>query len=168
MTLDALTSASVHSLWSSPKCLNQLCLTAFSSLRSSLLLVHLFLPNFFLPVNFAFNMLWYSTLWTATPFSNDLLWLTLLWRVSMIVFWTIAKSAVFPIIYWNSNVNILIFWDTDFWLSLAVSSNHQNFLKKLLKCFTLHVMNLKYMKFSLFEISYKKKITSFLRCTCII
>ncbi len=67
-----------------------------------------------------------------------------LWRVSMIVFWTIAKSAVFPhccgfkeqeipiiytvwmVIYWNSNVNILIFWDTDFWLLLAVSSNHQN------------------------------------------
>ncbi len=44
------------------KCLNQLCLTVFSSLRSSLLLVHLFLPKFFLPVNFAFNMLWYSTL----------------------------------------------------------------------------------------------------------
>ncbi len=42
--------------------LNQLCLTVFSSLRSSLLLVHLFLPKFFLPVNFAFNMLWYSTL----------------------------------------------------------------------------------------------------------
>ncbi len=58
----ALTPASVHSLWSSPKCLNQLCLTVFSSLRSSLLLVHLFLPKFFLPVNFAFNMLWYSTL----------------------------------------------------------------------------------------------------------
>ncbi len=30
------------------------------------------------------------------------------------------------VIYWNSNVNILIFWDTDFLLSLAVSSNHQN------------------------------------------
>ncbi len=57
-----VTPASVHSLWSSPKCLNQLCLTVFSSLRSSLLLVHLFLPKFFLPVNFAFNMLWYSTL----------------------------------------------------------------------------------------------------------
>ncbi len=28
---------------------------------------------FFLPVNFAFNVLWYSTPWTATPFSNDLL-----------------------------------------------------------------------------------------------
>ncbi len=48
------TPASVHSLWSSHKCLNQLCLTLFSSLRSSLLLVHLFLPKFFLPVNFAF------------------------------------------------------------------------------------------------------------------
>ncbi len=60
MTLDALTPASVHSLWSSPKCLNRLCLTVFSSLWSSLLLVHIFLTNLFLPVNFAFNMLWYS------------------------------------------------------------------------------------------------------------
>ncbi len=34
-------------------------------------------PTQFLPVNFAFNMLWYSTPWTATPFSNDPLWLTL-------------------------------------------------------------------------------------------
>ncbi len=66
-----------------------------------------------------------------------------LWRVSMFIFWIIAKSAVFSIIVvsknkipgiytvgmvinWNSNVNILIFWDTDFWLSWAVSSNHQN------------------------------------------
>ncbi len=66
-----------------------------------------------------------------------------LWRVSMFVFWIIAKLAVFPIsvvsknkrypeLYCrdghllNSNVNILIFWDTDFWLSWAVSSNHQN------------------------------------------
>ncbi len=51
--------------------------TVFSSLRSSLLLVQIFLHNFFLPVNFAFNMLWYSTPWTATPFCNDPLWLTL-------------------------------------------------------------------------------------------
>ncbi len=29
------------------------------------------------PVNFALNMLWYSTLWRSTPFSNDSLWLTL-------------------------------------------------------------------------------------------
>ncbi len=71
------TPASVHSLWSSPKCSNRLCLTVFSSLRFSLLLVHLFVPNFLIPVNFAFNMLWYSTLLTATPLSNDLLSLTL-------------------------------------------------------------------------------------------
>ncbi len=90
-----------------------------------------------------------------------------LWRVSMIVFWTIAKSAVFPIIvvfkkkqeiptiytvwmviYWNSNINILIFWDTDFWLSLSVSVK----TKRCLKCFTLHVMILKYMKVALFEL----------------
>ncbi len=43
-----------------------------------------------------------------------------------------------------------------------------------MKCFTLHVMNLKYMKVSLFEISYKKKLyttflrhSNLLRCTCI-
>ncbi len=82
VTLDSLTPASVHSLWSSLKCLNRLCLTVFSSLRSSLLLVHIFLPNLFLPVNFAFTMLWYSTPWTAPPppplpFSNAPLWLTL-------------------------------------------------------------------------------------------
>ncbi len=59
------------------KCVNRLCLTVFSSLRSSLRLVDLFLPDFFLPVNFAFKMLWYSTPWTVTPFSNDPLWFTL-------------------------------------------------------------------------------------------
>ncbi len=75
--LSVVTPASVHSLWSSPKCFNLLCLTVFSSLQSSMLLVHIFLPKFFLPVNFAFNMLWYSTHWTATPFINDPLWLTL-------------------------------------------------------------------------------------------
>ncbi len=77
--------------------------------------------------------------------------LSSLWRVSMIVFWTIAKSAVLPIIVvsknkrypqfilyvicWNSNLNSLIFWDTDFWPSLAVSSNHQNENKKTFEVF---------------------------------
>ncbi len=132
----------VHSLWSSPKCLNRLCLTVFSSLQSSLLLVHIFLPNLFLPVNFAFNMLWYSTPWTATSFRNDPLWLTLfvkgvndhlLGHYSSVPHYCGFKVQEIPTIdtvlmgiYWNSNVNILIFWDTDFWLSLAVSSNHQN------------------------------------------
>ncbi len=105
--------------------------------------------------------------------------LSSLWRVSMIVFWAIAKSAVLPIIvlsknksiytvwmviYWNSNVNILIFWETDFWLSLAVSSNHQNKKNKKIKplmCFPLHAMHLIYVKVSLFDISYKKKMNFF-------
>ncbi len=101
-------------------------------------------PKFFLPVNFAFNMLWYSTLWTATLFSNDPLWLTLFvegvnirlldyCQVSSLLHYCGFKEQEIPriytvwmVIYWNSNVNILIFWDTDFWLSWAVSSNHQN------------------------------------------
>ncbi len=47
-----------------------------------------------------------------------------LWRVSMIVFWTIAKSAVFSIILVSKNKRYPAFMD--FWLSWAVSSNHQN------------------------------------------
>ncbi len=42
------------------------------------------------------NMLGYSTLWTASFFGSECLWLTLL--VSMIVFWTTVRSAVFPMI----------------------------------------------------------------------
>ncbi len=117
----------------------------------------------------------FDELWTATPFSNDPLWLTLFvegvndrlrdhCRVSSVPHYCDFKEQEIPTIYtvwmvinWNSNVNILIFWDTNFWLSLAVSSNNLNIKKKLLKCFTLHVMNIEYMKVSLFEISYKKK-----------
>ncbi len=101
-----------------------------------------FSTNFFLPVIFAFNMLWYSTPWTATPFSNDPLWLTLFvegvndrlldhCQVSSVPHYCGFKEQEIPtiytvwmIIYWNSNVDI--FWDTYFWLSLAISSNHQN------------------------------------------
>ncbi len=126
------------------KCLNRLYLTVFSSLRSSLLLVHLFLSKFFVPVNFACNMLWYSTPWTATPFCSDSLWLTLLvegvsdrllghCQVSSVPHYCGFKEQEIPemytvwmVIYWKSNVNNLIFWETDFWLSWAVSSNHQN------------------------------------------
>ncbi len=39
------------------------------------------------------------------------------------------------VIYWNSNVNNLIFWDTDFWLSLALSSNHQKWKQKTVVVF---------------------------------
>ncbi len=101
-------------------------------------------PIQFLPVNFAFNMLWYSTPWTDTPLHNDPLWLTLFvggvndclldhCQVSSVPHYCGFKEQEIPliytvwmVIYWNSNVNIIIFWDTDFWLSLAVASNHQN------------------------------------------
>ncbi len=112
------------------KCLSRLCLTVFSSLWSSLLLVHIFLPNFLLPVNLAFNMLWYSTPWTVTPFSNDPLWLTLFVKgvndrlldhcqISSVPHYCGFKEQEIPtmytvwmVIYWNSNVRdteILIF-----------------------------------------------------------
>ncbi len=71
--LDALTPASVHSLWSSPKFLNRFRLTILIRLRFSRLVVHLF-PSTQLSV----NMLGYSTLWTASFFGNECLCLTLL------------------------------------------------------------------------------------------
>ncbi len=145
VTLDALTPASVQSLWSSPMFESAL-LDSILKLAVIPVFFAYFLPNFFLPVNFAFNMLWYSTPWTAPPppFSNDPLWLTLFvegvndrlldhCQVSSVPHYCAFKEQEIPtmytvwmIIYWNSNVDILIFWDNDFWLSLAVSSNHQN------------------------------------------
>ncbi len=76
------------------------------------------------------------------PFSIDPLWLTFFVKgvndrfldhcqVSSVPHYCAFKEQEMPrmytvwmVIYWNSNVNILIFWDTDFWLSLAVSSNN--------------------------------------------
>ncbi len=93
-------------------------------------------PIQFLPSS-QLSMLWYSTPWTATPFSNDPLWLTLFVesQVSCVPHYCGFKEQEMPriytvgmVIYWNSNVNILIF--LDFWPSLAVSSNHQNLNKK--------------------------------------
>ncbi len=55
--LDVLTPDSVHSLWSSPKFLNRFCLTILKRLRFSRLVVHLFLPHFFLPLNFLLTCL---------------------------------------------------------------------------------------------------------------
>lgn len=71
VALDALTPASVHSLWSSPKFLKHLDLTILPMLRSSLFLLHLF-PSCQLSV----HILQFSTLWTASPVSSYLLWLT--------------------------------------------------------------------------------------------
>ncbi len=70
------TPASVHSVWSSPKCLNRLCLTVFSSLRSSLLLVHIFHP--ISSFQSTLHLICFDTaLLEQPPFSNAPLWLTL-------------------------------------------------------------------------------------------
>lgn len=74
LALNALTPASVHSLWNSPKFSNQLFLIILSRLCSSLSLVHIFLLHFSFPVN------WYSSvqpLQTTSLFSNGLLCRTL-------------------------------------------------------------------------------------------
>ncbi len=95
----------LHSLWSSPKCLNRLCLTVFSSLWSSLLLVHIFYPISFFQSTL--HLICFDTALLEQPppppFSNAPLWLTLFVEVLMIVFWTVAKSAVFPIIVLSKN-----------------------------------------------------------------
>ncbi len=63
------------------QCLNHLCLTV----KPSLLLEHLFLPTFFLPVNFAFNILYTAFLEQPHLSVMTLCDLPSLWRVSMIV-----------------------------------------------------------------------------------
>ncbi len=103
VTLDALTPASVHSLWSSHTCLNQLCLTVFSSLQSSLLLVHLFLPNS--SFQSTLHLICFDTALCKQPHLSvmTLCDLPSLWRASMFIFWTIAKSAVFSITVVSKN-----------------------------------------------------------------
>ncbi len=70
---------------------------------------------------FSVMTLWYQWL-SFGPFPSQqcspLLWFQRTRDTTMYTVWMV--------IYWNSNVNIRIFWDTDFWLSLAVSSNNQN------------------------------------------
>ncbi len=95
--LDALTPASVHSLWSSPKLLNRFSLTILIRLRFSRLIVHLFLPHFFLPLNFLLTCLDTAPCEQPASLAMDVCGLPSLWRVSMIVFWTTVRS-VFPMI----------------------------------------------------------------------
>ncbi len=75
VVLEALTPAAVHSLWISPTFLNGFCFTILSRVWLSLLLVHLFLPNLFLP--FASLLMCLDTELCEQP-ANDLLCLALL------------------------------------------------------------------------------------------
>ncbi len=65
----------VNSLWSSPKFLNQFCLTILIRLRFSQLCAS-FSSTLFPSPQHSVNMLGYSTLWTASLFGNECLWLT--------------------------------------------------------------------------------------------
>ncbi len=171
VTLDALTPASVKSLWSSPKCLHWLCLTVFSSLRSFLIC----LCTFSHPISSFQSTLHLICFDTALCGQPPLLLITfcdllvegvsdfLLYhcQVTNLPHYFGLKKQEIPGIYtvgmviWlNSNVNIIIFWNTGF---LTFVSSNQKKKKKLLKCFTLHAINLEYMKVSLFETLQKKK-----------
>ncbi len=96
--LDVLTPASVHSLWSSPKFLNLFFLTIFIRLRFSRLVVYLFLPHFFLPLNFLLTCLDTALCEQPASLAINVCVLPSLWRVSMIVFWTTVRSAVIAMI----------------------------------------------------------------------
>ncbi len=98
VVLEALTPAAVHSLWISPTFLNEFCFTILSRVRLSLLLVHFFLPHLFLP--FASLLMCLDTELCEQPASFAMTFCVLpsLCKVSMVVFWTTVKSAVFPMI----------------------------------------------------------------------
>ncbi len=95
---DALTPASVQSLWSSPKLFNTFYLTILIRLQFSQLVVHLFLPHFFRPLNFLLTCLDTALCEQPASLAMNICGLPSLWRVSMIVFWTTVRSAVFPMI----------------------------------------------------------------------
>ncbi len=62
------------------------------------LVVHLFLPHFFLPLNFLLTCLDTALCEQPASLAMNVCGLPSLWRVSMIVFWTTVRSAVFPMI----------------------------------------------------------------------
>ncbi len=148
--LDALTPASVHSMWILPKFLNQFSILLDNPHKAVVLSVGCayFSSTIFPSTQLSVNMLGYSTLWTASLVMNVCV-LPSLWRVSMIVFWTTVRSAVVPMIVspsepnwetilkaqgtfagvlsWLACHHILICWDrelVDFLLN--VSQNHHN------------------------------------------
>ncbi len=84
--LDVLTPASVHSLWSSPKFLNWFCLTILIRLRFSRLVVHLFLPHFFLSLNFLLTCLDTALCEQPASLAMNVCGLPSLWRVSRFFF----------------------------------------------------------------------------------
>ncbi len=133
--LDALTPASVHSLWSSPKFLSGFCLTILIRLRFSRLVVHLFLP-----LNFLLTCL-DTALCEHSFFGNECLCLTLLVKGvndclldncqisslphDCVASWTKLRDhfegsrnlcRCFELISWLACHHILICWDVNWWV----------------------------------------------------
>ncbi len=99
VVLEALTPAAVHSLWISPTFFNGFCFTILSSVRLSLYCLYTFyLQHLFLP--FASLLMCLDTELCEQPasFAMNFCVLPSLCKVSMVVFWTTVKSAVFPMI----------------------------------------------------------------------
>ncbi len=78
--------------------LESICLTFLITLRFFRLVVHLFLPHFCLPFNFLLTCLDTALCEQTASLAMNVCCLPSLWRVSMIVFWTTVRSAVFPMI----------------------------------------------------------------------
>ncbi len=78
--------------------LESICLKILIRLRFSKLVVHLFLPHFFLPLNFLLTCLDTALCEQPASLAMNVCGLPSLWRVSMIFLWTTVRSAVFPMI----------------------------------------------------------------------
>ncbi len=90
--------------------LESICLTILISLRFSRLVVHLFLPHFFLPLNFLLTCLDTALCEQPASLAINVCGLPSMWTVSMIVFWTTIRLAVFPmIVFLYFDIHLIIF-----------------------------------------------------------
>ncbi len=173
VTLDALTPASVKSLWSSPKCLHWLCLTVFSSLRSFLIC----LCTFSHPISSFQSTLHLICFDTALCGQPPLLLITfcdllvegvsdfLLYhcQVTNLPHYFGLKKQEIPgiytvgmVIWWNSNVNIIIFWNTGF---LTFVSSNQKKKKKTFEMFYFTCNESRiYESFTFWNVTKKKNL----------
>ncbi len=143
------------------------------------MVVHLFLQHFFLPLNFLFTCLDTALCEQPASLAMNVCGLPSLWRVSMIVFWTTVRSAVFPMMVLPSEPNgetilkaqetfagvliwladwHVIFWDSelvDFCLMWAKIITIK--ATKDLNYFSLSAFNLFNTRVSQFELNYWNK-----------
>ncbi len=122
VALDALTPASVHSLWSSPKFLNRFCLTILIRLWfSSVWIVPSFLlPHFFLPLNFLLTCLDTALCEQPASLAMNVCGLPSLWRVSWVSSGQLSDQQSSPWLcslvnqterpFWRLRKPLQVFW----------------------------------------------------------